>query len=49
MDDAVQTQRGPYSLDATYTLELIDRGQELPPAWQVTNVDYAAEPPAFEG
>ena len=48
VDDAVLTQRGPYPLDATYTLELIDRGQELPPAWQVTNVLYAAEPPAFE-
>jgi hypothetical protein len=48
IDDAVLGQRGPYSLDATYTLELIDRGQELPPAWQVTNVLYAGEPPAFE-
>jgi hypothetical protein len=47
IDDAVLTQRGPYSLDATYTLELIDQGPELPPAWQVTNVVYAAEPPAF--
>jgi hypothetical protein len=45
--DAVLGQRGPYSLDATYTLELIDRGQELPPAWQVTNVVYVGEPPAF--
>jgi hypothetical protein len=49
VDDAVLTQRGPYPLDATYTLELVDRGQELPPAWQVTNVVHAAEPPAFEG
>jgi len=47
IDDAVVSQRGPYSLDATYTLELIDRGQDLGTAWQVTNLVYAGEPPAF--
>ena len=46
MDDPVVTQRGPYSLDATYTLELVDAGQGL--AWQVTNLVYAEQPPAFE-
>jgi len=45
-DDPVVTQRGPYSLDATYTLELVDEGQG--PVWQVTGVVYAQEPPAFE-
>ena len=47
VDDALLTQRGPYPLDATYMLELVDRGQELPPAWQVSNVVYVGEPPAF--
>jgi hypothetical protein len=35
-------QRGPYTLDVTYTLEQID-GQ-----WLVTGVVYANEPPAWE-
>ncbi len=34
-------QRGPYTLDVTYTLE---RGE---PGWLVTNVVYANEPPAW--
>jgi hypothetical protein len=46
VDDPVVTRRGPYTLDATYTLELLDTGQG--PRWQVTNVVYASEPPAFE-
>jgi hypothetical protein len=46
MDDAVVGNRGPYALDATYTLELADKGQG--PQWYVTNVVYAEEPPAFE-
>lgn len=36
------TQRGPYTLDVTYTLELIEGD------WQVTRVIYANEPPAWE-
>lgn len=35
-------QRGPYTLDVTYTLENID-GQ-----WRVTRVVYANQPPAWE-
>jgi hypothetical protein len=45
-EDPVVAHRGPYPLDATYTLELLDTGQG--PTWQVTNVVYASEPPAFE-
>jgi hypothetical protein len=45
-DEEVSAERGPYSLDATYTLELADTEQG--PRWQVTNVVYATEPPAFE-
>jgi hypothetical protein len=43
--DAVIAQRGPYTLDPTYTLELADRGQG--PEWKVTNVVYANQPPDF--
>ncbi len=35
-------QRGPYTLDVTYTLELVDD------AWQITRVVYANEPPVWE-
>ncbi|MCA9925944.1 MAG: DUF3160 domain-containing protein, partial [Anaerolineales bacterium] len=35
-------QRGPYTLDVTYTLEFIDS------YWQITNVVYANEPPPWE-
>jgi hypothetical protein len=45
-DEEVSAERGPYSLDATYTLELADTEQR--PRWQVTNVVSATEPPAFE-
>ena len=45
-DDPLLTQRGPYVLDATYTLERVDVGQG--PVWQVTGLVYAQEPPAFE-
>jgi hypothetical protein len=45
-DEEVAGARGPYSLDATYTLELVDEGQG--PVWRVTNVVYPGEPPAFE-
>jgi hypothetical protein len=44
-DDAVVAQRGPYSLDVTYTLELADTDQGR--MWKVTNVVYAQQPPAF--
>ena len=44
-DEEIAGSRGPYSLDATYTLDLLDTGQG--PRWQVTNVVYASEPPAF--
>jgi hypothetical protein len=35
-------QRGPYTLDVTYTLEWIDE------QWQITRVVYANEPPSWE-
>ena len=35
-------QRGPYTLDVTYTLEYIEN------QWQITRVVYANEPPAWE-
>jgi hypothetical protein len=45
-DEEVAGARGPYSLDATYTLELVEEGQG--PVWRVTNVASPGEPPAFE-
>lgn len=39
-------ERGPYTLDATYTIELIR--EDLGPTWQVTSVVYANEPPDWE-
>ena len=45
MDDPIVARRGPYPRDATYTLEVLDTG--LGPTWQVTNIVYASEPPAF--
>jgi hypothetical protein len=45
-DDEVLTQRGPYTLDATYTLERVET--ESGPIWQVKDVVYAEQPPAFE-
>jgi len=44
-DDPVVTERGPYTLDGTYTLEL--RDTEQGPVWRVVNVVYAEEPPSF--
>jgi hypothetical protein len=44
--DASFDERGPYLLDATYTLELMDAGQG--PQWRVTGVVYAQQPPGFE-
>ena len=46
MEDAIVALRGPYTLDATYMLDQVDEGQG--PAWVVSNVVYAQEPPAFE-
>jgi hypothetical protein len=46
VDDVTAGARGPYVLDATYTLELKDVGQG--PVWQVSGVVYAQEPPGFE-
>ena len=40
-DDPILARRGPYTLDATYTLERVD-GQ-----WQVTNLVYANQPPEW--
>jgi hypothetical protein len=40
--DAILGRRGPYTLDATYTLELIDD------QWTITRVVYANEPPAWQ-
>jgi hypothetical protein len=45
-DEEVAGARGPYSLDATYTLELVEEGQGS--VWRVTNVASPGEPPAFE-
>lgn len=47
-DDPVVAQRGPYGLDVTYTLEMVDAGNGQAPAWQVTNVVFAQGPPPFE-
>ena len=41
-DDVVIGQRGPYALDATYTLE---RGED---GWQVTRLVLEGEPPTWE-
>jgi hypothetical protein len=41
LGDTALAERGPYALDATYTLENVN-GQ-----WKVTNVVYASPPPAF--
>ena len=46
MEDALLGQRGPYTLDGTYTLELVDQGRG--PEWQVTSIVYAEAPPPFE-
>jgi len=46
VEDEAAGARGPYVLDATYTLELKDVGQG--PVWQVSGVVYAQEPPGFE-
>ena len=40
-DEPVQAERGPYSLDAVYTLENRDG------FWVVTNVSYTNQPPAW--
>lgn len=39
-------QRGPYPLNATYTLEQVDLGTG--PVWQVSGVVYAEQPPEFK-
>ena len=39
-------QRGPYTLNATYTLEQVDLGAG--PVWQVSGVVYAEQPPEFK-
>jgi hypothetical protein len=40
-ENAAHAQRGPYTLDVTYTLERDETG------WQVTRVVYANEPPSW--
>jgi hypothetical protein len=40
-DEQPTFERGPYTLDATYMLEKVDN------VWQVTNVVYASQPPAW--
>jgi hypothetical protein len=46
-DDPLLGQRGPYTLDATYTLErVMEEGGETA-VWRVTNVVYANEPPPW--
>ncbi|MGW8225666.1 MAG: DUF3160 domain-containing protein [Anaerolineales bacterium] len=44
--DEVVAQRGPYTLNGTYTLELVD--QESWSAWQVSEAFYAEPPPEFD-
>jgi len=44
-EDELLSQRGPYTLDATYTLELVKT--DYGPQWQVTGVVYADQPPEF--
>jgi hypothetical protein len=44
--DEVVAQRGPYTLNGTYTLELVD--QESWSAWQVREAIYAEPPPEFD-
>jgi hypothetical protein len=44
-DEEPSDERGPYDLDVTYTLELIEG--ETGSSWLVTNVVYANEPPEW--
>jgi hypothetical protein len=44
-DEPAEAQRGPYTLNATYTLERVDLGYGL--FWQVIQVVYAEPPPDF--
>jgi hypothetical protein len=44
-EDAVVTQRGPYTLDVTYTLEPVDEWGNV--VWRVTRAVYANEPPGW--
>jgi hypothetical protein len=46
LGDELLAERGPYTLSATYTLELTDLGAG--PVWQVSGVVYAERPPEFE-
>jgi hypothetical protein len=46
MDDAVLAERGPYTLEATYSLDLVNEGQG--PLWMVKDVTYVQSPPPFE-
>ena len=39
-------RRGPYTLNATYTLE--NKTEDGTTTWVVTNLSYAEEPPAWE-
>lgn len=45
-DEEVDSERGPYALDATYTLQRVDQGQGA--VWEVSGVVYGEEPPEFE-
>jgi hypothetical protein len=40
-------QRGPYTLDVTYTVEKVQNA-DMPLIWEVTNLVYANEPPAWK-
>jgi hypothetical protein len=44
-DEPAEAQRGPYTLNVTYTLERVDLGYG--PLWQVIQVVYAEPPPDF--
>lgn len=43
--DQIVNERGPYTLDATYTLELVNT--ETGSVWQVSEVFYEQKPPEF--
>ena len=45
-DDELVAQRGPYTLDVTYTLERVQ--EERGPIWRLTRAVYANEPPAWQ-
>ena len=45
-DEPPAASRGPYSLEVTYTIELV--ADDYGPRWQVTQAIYGNQPPAWE-